>query len=89
MILGFDTDNLPSRVTEVNPTTQTINIGDDDERGVAITPVTLSVNEDDEDDYTVVLTSQPTANVTVTPRTTSTGSDALRCPHVHAEQLGD
>ena len=70
--LGFDTDNLPSRVTEVNPETQTINIGDDDERGVTVTPVTLSVNEDDEDDYTVVLTSQPTANVTVTPSTTST-----------------
>ena len=72
MILGFDTDNLPSRVTEVNPGTQTINIGDDDERGVAITPVTLNVNEDDKDDYTVVLTSEPTEPVTVTPSTTST-----------------
>ena len=71
VILGFDTDNLPSRVTEVNPETQTINIGDDDERGVTVTPVTLSVNEDDEDDYTVVLTSQPTAPVTVTPSTVS------------------
>ena len=47
------------------------NIGDD-ERGVTVTPLTLSVNEDDKDDYTVVLTSQPTANVTVTPSTTST-----------------
>ena len=70
--LGFDTPNLPTRVTAANPTTQTINIGDDDERGVAITPVTLSVNEDDKDNYTVVLDTQPTANVTVTPRTTST-----------------
>ena len=71
MILGFDTDNLPSRVTAVNPATQTINIDDDDERGVAVTPLTLSVNEGKGDEYTVVLTSQPTANVTVTPRTVS------------------
>ena len=72
VILGFDTDNLPSRVTEVNPTTQTINIGDDDERGVTVTPATLSVNEGMDGEYTVVLTSEPTANVTVTPSTTST-----------------
>ena len=71
VILGFDTDNLPSRVTEVNPTTQTINIGDDDERGVAITPVTLSVNEGMDGKYTVVLTSEPTEPVTVTPSTVS------------------
>ena len=74
-------DVVDDRVTEANPTTQTITIGDDDKRGVAVTPLTLSVNEDDEDHYTVVLTSQPTAAVTVTPGTTSTEvtlSGALR-----------
>ena len=72
VILGFDTANLPSRVTAVNPSTQTINIGDDDKRGVAVTPLTLSVNEGMDGEYTVVLTSEPTAPVTVTPSTTST-----------------
>ena len=78
--LGFGT--MPDmRVTADSPMTQTITIGDDDKRGVAVTPLTLSVNEDDEDHYTVVLTSQPTAAVTVTPGTTSTEvtlSGALR-----------
>ena len=69
--LGFDTPNLPTRVTAANPTTQTINIGDDDERGVTITPATLSVNEGMDGEYTVVLTSEPTEPVTVTPSTVS------------------
>ena len=69
--LGFDTPNLPTRVTAANPTTQTINIGDDDERGVAVSPVTLSVNEGMDGKYTVVLTSEPTEPVTVTPSTVS------------------
>ena len=69
--LGFDTPNLPTRVTAANPTTQTINIGDDDERGVTVTPATLSVNEGMDGEYTVVLTSEPTEPVTVTPSTVS------------------
>ena len=72
--LGFDTPNLPTRVTAANPTTQTINIGDDDERGVAITPAPpapLSVSEGTDGEYTVALTSEPTAPVTVTPSTVS------------------
>ena len=72
VILAFDTDKLPDRVTTTTPTTQTINIGDDDTRGATVTPVTLNVNEEGFDEYTVVLTSQPTATVTVTPSTTST-----------------
>ena len=78
--LGFGT--MPDmRVTADSPMTQTITIGDDDKRGVTVTPLTLSVNEDGDDDYEVVLTSQPTAAVTVTPGTTSTEvtlSGALR-----------
>ncbi len=69
--LGFDTDKLPPGVTAESPTTQTINIGDDDKRGVTVTPDELGVNEDMSGTYTVVLDTQPTANVTVTPRTTS------------------
>ena len=41
-------------------------ITDDDARGVTVTPTALSVGEGDSEEYTVVLTSQPTADVTVT-----------------------
>ena len=81
--------NLPTGVTAANPSTQTINIGDDDTRGVTVTPLTLSVNEDGDDDYEVVLTSQPTANVTVTPSTTSTEVTLSGALTFMAGQLGD
>ena len=42
-------------------------ITNDDERGVAVTPTTLTVPEAGSGTYTVVLTSQPTGDVTVTP----------------------
>ena len=42
-------------------------ITDDDERGVTVTPTTLTVPEAGSGTYTVVLTSQPTGTVTVTP----------------------
>ena len=68
--LGFGA--MPDeRVSAENPITQTINIGDDDTRGATVTPVMLSVNEEGSGDYTVVLHSQPTATVTVTPGATS------------------
>ena len=49
----------------VNPTTVTI--ADDDERGVTVTPTALTVPEGGSATYTVVLASQPTGTVTVTP----------------------
>ena len=49
----------------VNPTTVTI--ADDDERGVEVGVTALTVSEGGDATYTVVLTSQPTGNVTVTP----------------------
>ena len=74
MILAFDTDKLPPIASPpTTPTTQTINIGDDDERGVAITTAHAGDAQRQRrngfDEYTVVLTSQPTATVTVTPST--------------------
>ena len=45
--------------------TATGTITDDDARGVNVEPTDLEVNEDDSNSYTVVLESQPTADVTV------------------------
>ena len=45
----------------------TLSIDDNDERGVRIAPMALSVPEGGEETYTVVLTSEPTGDVTVTP----------------------
>ena len=49
----------------VNPTAVTI--ADDDERGVEVSATELTVPEGGDVTYTVVLTSQPTGDVTVTP----------------------
>ena len=45
----------------------TVTIADDDERGVSVTASTLVVLEGGSGTYTVVLTSEPTGTVTVTP----------------------
>ena len=56
-----------------------VTIEDDDERGVQVTPTALTVLEGvDGATYTVTLTSQPTATVTVTPSVTgSTGTRSV------------
>ena len=61
--LGFGT-NLPDGVTA--GTTATVTITNDDTAGVTVSKTALSIDEGDTDTYTVVLDSQPTANVTVT-----------------------
>ena len=45
----------------------TLSITDNDERGVQITPTAFTLPEGGNEAYTVVLTSQPTGGVTVTP----------------------
>ena len=47
--------------------TVTTTITDNDTRGVTLSETTLTVDEGDSETYTVVLASQPTGNVTVTP----------------------
>ena len=56
-------------VAGLNVTATTVTINDDDERGVQVSPTTLTVPEGGDGTYTVVLTSQPTGPVTVTPCT--------------------
>ena len=53
----------------------TLAITDNDERGVQISPSSLTVSEGGDATYTVVLTSQPTGDVTVTPSLGSGDTD--------------
>ena len=62
--LSFGT--LPDGVTAGSPATTTVNLADDDTRGVTLSTTELSVDEGDSDTYTVVLDAEPTDTVTVT-----------------------
>ena len=62
-------------VAGLDVTETTVTINDDDERGVQVSPTTLTVREGADGTYTVVLTSQPTGPVTVTPSPGSGDSD--------------
>ena len=57
---------LPDQVTAVTPDETTISINDDDGASVKVTPTSLTITEGGSQNYTVVLTSQPTADVTIT-----------------------
>ena len=57
----------PATYTVGTPSTATVTVSDDDTRGVTVSAETLPVNEGSTGTYTVVLNSQPTASVTVTP----------------------
>ena len=57
-------------VAGLDVTATTVTITDDDERGVQVSPTTLTVREGGDGTYTVVLTSEPTGDVTVTPSVT-------------------
>ncbi len=63
--LSFGSD-LPSRISGGTIPQTTVSINDDDGAGVTIEPPSLTIDEGFTDTYTVVLTSQPTADVTVT-----------------------
>ena len=68
VIVRFDTTSLDN-VSAGNQTT--VRITDDDQRGARVSPAVLTIDEGDEgdedgsDSYDVVLTSQPTGDVTV------------------------
>ena len=77
--LGFDA--LPTGVTPSGTTEATVTITDDDTAGVSVSETALTVTEQDAtgDTYTVVLDTQPTADVTVTVAGHS-GSDVTVSP---------
>ena len=56
-----------TEVEEFEVTGTTLTIEDNDERGVTVSPTDLSLAEGESATYTVVLTSEPTGDVTVTP----------------------
>ena len=63
----------PASYSVATPASAMVTVQDNDTRGVTVSATALTVNEDTTGTYTVVLDSQPTANVTVTPsRTGST-----------------
>ena len=64
---GDEALTVDGSVTGLAVTSAALTIEDDDERGVTVTPATLTVPEGESGTYTVVLTSQPTGTVTVTP----------------------
>ena len=64
------TIDVVGSVTGLSVTAASVTISDDDTAAVTVNPTTLTVAEGDSSSYTVVLTSQPTSNVTVTPSRT-------------------
>ena len=65
VLLAFGT-TLPGGVSLGTTTTTTVNITDDDGAGVTVSNNSLDITEGSSGTYTIVLDSQPTANVTVT-----------------------
>ena len=57
----------PATYTVGTSSSATVTVTDDDTRGVMVSALTLDVNEGSSGTYTVVLDSEPTASVTVTP----------------------
>ena len=58
--------SLPDAVTRGATDQTMVNIKDNDGVGVRVSPTRLTIDEGEDDTYTVVLNSQPTADVTVT-----------------------
>ena len=58
-----------------DPADLTLTIEDDDTRGVTVSVTALEIDEGDSGSYTVVLSSQPSTDVTVTPSRGSGDSD--------------
>ena len=65
---------LPDSVSTTSPSAATVSITDDDVAGVTLSKTSLDIGEGGSGDYTVVLTSEPTADVTIESRAPA-GSD--------------
>ena len=69
----------PASYSVATPASAMVTVQDNDTRGVTVSATALAVNEGTTGTYTVVLDSQPTANVTVTPSRTGS-SDVTFSP---------
>ena len=76
---GDEALTVDGSVTGLDVTAAALTIEEDDERGVTVTPTVLTVPEGASASYTVVLGSQPTGSVTVTP-SRSGSSDVTVAP---------
>ena len=65
-----ETITVSGSVTGLTVTGTSITITDDDTRGVTLSKSTLTIDEGSSDSYTVVLDSEPTGTVTITPSVT-------------------
>ena len=61
------TGEASNRVDVTAPAAITLTLDDDDKRGVRVSLTSLTVGEGESGTYTVVLTSEPTGDVTLTP----------------------
>ena len=76
---GGESLTVDGSVSGLTVTSTSVTIRDNDTAGVTVSPMTLTVAEGGSSSYTVVLTSQPSGNVTVTPsRTGSTDVTSQR-----------
>ena len=79
---------LPGRVTSTSPSAATVSINDDDVAGVTLSETSLGIAEGGSGSYTVVLTSEPTADVTIESRAPA-GSDLTVNPSSLTFTSGD
>ena len=86
---NYDASDTPDKDVTISATTSntegvlgpadvTLSITDDDDRGITVSPETLLVPKGDSRTYSIVLTSQPTGRVKVTP--TSSEPDTVTVP---------
>ena len=78
VLLGFGT--LPIGVSAGTTATTTVRIDDDDGAGVSVSEAALTIGEGSSGTYTIVLDSEPTADVTVTINDPSANTDVTADP---------
>ena len=79
VLLGFGAP-LPGGVSLGTTVTTTVSITDDDGAGISVSESSLTIVEGSSGTYTIVLDSQPTANVTVTINDPTDNTDATADP---------
>ena len=79
---------LPASVSTTSPSAATVRITDDDVAGVTLSKTSLNIAEGGSGDYSVVLTSEPTADVTIESRAPA-GSDLTVNPSSLTFTSGD
>ena len=77
----------PASYSVGTPGSAMVTVEDNDTRGVTVSATALAVNEGSTGTYTVVLDSQPTANVTVTPSRTGSSDVTFSPAHAHLHDV--